>query len=120
MHGPWSCGPAIAVGRWTDGPILMDLPYGPDGRKSSSARLELDMRPGQKFRVVNQPGWDREVYGNTCEVVESPDFRAREGHISLLFGKAGSKGSIVRVLGRWWLDAAIQGSVECLPVVPCE
>jgi len=105
---------------WTEMLVLKDLPYRADGVKSASERLTLDLRPGSKLRIVNQPDWDREVYGNICEVTASPDSRAREGHISLLFGKAGGKSSIVRVLGRWWLDAAIEGSLDCLPVVPCE
>merc|ERR1719183_899977 len=93
---------------WAEAPVLRDLPYRADGQKDSSARLTLDLRPGSKFRVVNQPDWDEKSHGNVCEVVEAPDFRAREGHISLLFGIEGLKGSIVRVLGRWWLDAAVQ------------
>jgi len=112
--------PAPAHRPWKDAPVLKDLPYGADGQKSTSARLTLDLQPGKKLRVVNQPDWDREAHGNICEVVKSPDSRATEGHICLLFGKSGSSGSIVRVLGRWWLDAAIEGSIGCLPVVPCE
>lgn len=105
---------------WTEPPILRDLPYMADGLKSESARLSLDLRPGSKLRIVNQPAWDGEIYGDVCEVIASPDFRAREGHISLLFGKHRGSGSKVRVLGRWWLDAALQGTIECLPVVPSE
>jgi NAD-dependent SIR2 family protein deacetylase len=110
--------PAPAQRPWAQAPILKDLPYQVDGQRNESSRLTLDLRPGSKLRIVNQPLWDQEVYGNVCEVIESPESRASEGHISLLFGKAGSKGSIVRVLGRWWLDAAIEGAVQCLPVVP--
>jgi hypothetical protein len=110
--------PAPAQWSWTEGPVLKDLPYNADGRKSTSSRLTLDLRPGSKLRIVNQPDWDRDARGNICEVVETAESRAREGHISLLFGKSGSSGSIVRVLGRWWLDAAMEGSIECLPVVP--
>merc|ERR1712146_349575 len=100
--------------------LLNDLPYTADGKKNSSARLTLDLRPGSKLRIVNQPGWDEQVYGNICEVTTSSESRAREGHICLLFGKNGARGSIVRVLGRWWLDAALEGSIDYLPVVPCE
>lgn len=110
--------PAPAHRPWKELPVLKDLPYGADGKRSTSSRLTLDLRAGSKLRVVNQPDWDRDARGNVCEVVESAESRAAEGHISLLFGKSGSSGSIVRVLGRWWLDAAMAGSIEYLPVVP--
>jgi len=103
---------------WAQAPVLKDLPYTADGLRNASGRLTLDLRPGSKLRVVDQPDWDKDAYGNVCEVIESPESRANEGHISILFGKAGTKRSIVRVLGRWWLDAAIEGSVERLPLVP--
>merc|ERR1719498_215176 len=46
---------------WTEGPVLKDLPYDADGKKSTSACLTLDLRPGSKLRVVNQPGWDQDA-----------------------------------------------------------
>merc|ERR1712181_67159 len=105
---------------WAESPVLNDLPYGKDGHKNKTARMTLDLRPGRKLRVINQPEWDREAYGNICEVVQSSPHIAKEGHISLRFGKAGTAGSIVRVLGRWWLDAAIEGSIDSIPVLNCE
>jgi hypothetical protein len=104
---------------WSEAPVLKDLPYSSDGSKCESACLTLDFHVGAKYRVVDQPDWDREAHGNVCEVVESADVRMREGHISFLFGKTGAKRSVVRVLGRWWLDAASEGKLERLPVVPC-
>merc|ERR1712023_224600 len=47
---------------WTEPPILRDLPYTAHGLKSESARLTLDLRPGSKLRIVNQPAWDGKIY----------------------------------------------------------
>lgn len=115
----WDIPPAPARQPCTDALVLKDLPYGEDGKRSATERLILDLRPGSKLRIVNQPGWDREVYGNIAEVTDSPGWRAR-GHINLVFGKPGSAGAKTRILGWWWLKAAIEGTVEYLPVIPCE
>jgi NAD-dependent SIR2 family protein deacetylase len=106
--------PAPVHRPWSEAPVLRDLPYGADGERCTSARLTLDFRLGAKYRVVEQTDWDFEKYGNTCEVVASADAIAPEGHISLVF-----RGE-TRVLGRWWLDAAVAGSLKRLPLVPCE
>lgn len=103
---------------WTDGPILTGLPYNSAGGKDPKSSLRLDLRPGTKLRVINQPDWDEARYGNTCVVVEPADIFAREGHIQVRFGAAGSSKSITRILGRWWLQDAIDGKADVLPVVP--
>mmetsp|Transcript_118057 Transcript_118057/g.220649 ORF Transcript_118057/g.220649 Transcript_118057/m.220649 type:complete len:562 (-) Transcript_118057:199-1884(-) len=111
--------PVPALRPWGTAPILRDLPYSPNGCKNLEARLTLDFQVGRRFRVVNQPDWDCEAHGNICEVVEGNDAMTREGHIALRFGQAGTRGSIVRALGRWWLDDAVAGLADTLPVVPC-
>lgn len=112
--------PAPPARPWKEAPILTGLPYGPDGQKNINARMTLDLRPGSKLRVVNQPSWDQERWGDICEVVEAVDVIGREGHITVRFGPARSSNSVQRILGRWWLDAAMEGSVDRLPVVPYE
>jgi len=102
------------------GPVLRDLPYDKNGRASDHHRLTLDLTIGQKFRVVDQPAWDAEAHGNICQVVEGTEAMVQEGHVALRFGEPGRKSSITRVLGRWWLDAAIEGKAEKLPIVPFE
>merc|ERR1711871_481603 len=53
--------PAPAHRPWKELPVLKGLPYGADGKRSTSSRLTLDLRPGSKLRVVNQPDWDRDT-----------------------------------------------------------
>merc|ERR1711871_1902824 len=53
--------PAPAHRPWKEGPVLKGLPYDADGKRSTSSRLTLDLRPGSKLRVVNQPDWDRDT-----------------------------------------------------------
>lgn len=115
-----SVAPAPALRAGGRPAVLEGLPYGPDGRRAPGESLRLDLRPGSRLRVVNQPDWDQETHGNVCEVVEAPDEIAREGHVSVRFGRAGSSNSVRRVLGSWWLEAAQAGAVEVLPVVPHE
>jgi len=113
--------PAPEPRPWMSGGlVLKDLPYDKSGYLSDHHRLTLNLTIGQKLRVVDQPAWDTEMHGNVCEVVEGNEAMIREGHIKLRFGEAGRKSSIVRVLGRWWLDGAIEGKVKRLPVVPLE
>merc|ERR1712224_1057026 len=73
---------------WTEASILTGLPYNSEGVKDPKCSMTLDLRPGSKLRVINQPKWDEERHGNTCEVVESADIFAREGHIQVRFGPA--------------------------------
>merc|ERR1712072_1242209 len=102
---------------WSKATVLTGLPYNSEGVKDPKCSMTLDFHPGSKLRVINQPKWDEERYGNTCEVVEPADMFAREGHIQVRFGPAGSSKSIMRVLGRWWLQDAINGKADILPAV---
>merc|ERR1712150_101637 len=103
---------------WSERPVLRDLPYLRDGKYNPSEKLTLDLRPGSKVRIVNQPNWDKkEVGGDVCEIVESRAAHVTaEGHIVVQF--LGTQ--VRRVLGRWYLDDAINGTLPALPVVPCE
>ncbi|CAE7041357.1 SRT1 [Symbiodinium sp. CCMP2592] len=92
------------------------IPYGRDGRKSATAQLQLDLRVGSKLRVVDQPDWDQAKYGEICQVMEAPEELAKQGHVQLLFPGEGLKKSVTRFLGGWWIEAAINGELEKIPV----
>lgn len=96
------------------------IPYGRDGRKSTTAQLHLDLRVGSKLRVVDQPDWDQAKYGELCQVMEAPEELAKQGHVQLLFPGDGLKKSVTRFLGGWWIEAAIKGELDKIPVVPAE
>ncbi|CAE7413447.1 Sirt6 [Symbiodinium sp. CCMP2456] len=104
------------------GPVLSQrrqeaiIPYGRDGRKSTTAQLHLDLRVGSKLRVVDQPDWDQAKYGELCQVMEAPEELAKQGHVQLLFPGDGLKKSVTRFLGGWWIEAAIKGELDKIPV----
>lgn len=77
-----------------------------------SPTTTLDLRAGQKVRIVNQPDWDAERCGTVATVIG----RDAHGHwiVELPFGGAGRKR---RTLGAWWVAAALEGSVPSLPLV---
>lgn len=112
-YNPWS----------HDEPILRDLPYTSEGKlltqtASGEKGITLDLRPGSKLRVVNQPSWDQEAVGNVCVVVEpAPELKA-QGNICVRFGSDSLPK--LRVLGRWMLEAACRGELQLLPLVQAE
>lgn len=91
-----------------------DLPYGPDGKHDPRAKLQLDLSEGSKLRIVNQQDWDEKRWGSMGEVISPQTSLQDEHHIAIRVGAGGP----VRVLGRWWLDAAQRGEVPSIPVVP--
>jgi len=99
-------------------PMPLTVPYGPDGQRSDSSKLTMDLRIGCKLRVVDQPAWDNSRHGEVCEVVEAPEDMARLGHVQLLFPGHDGRKAVTRLLGSWWLEAAQRGELQKLPVVP--
>lgn len=97
--------------------VYTGLPYAPDGRRDETASMTLDLRVGHIVRVIGQKDGDRQKWGDKGTVVESRGGTLDEGHYSILLGE-NPKTAILRVLGRWWLDAALKGAVPLLPVVP--
>jgi hypothetical protein len=74
----------------------------------------LDLQAGARIRLVSGPyaGDEGEVLG-----------RNREGHYRLQFmhrvGAAGTKRPFERVMGKWWVEAAVAGSVPAIPITNC-
>lgn len=74
---------------------------------------QLDLREGATVKLVMGPhaGDDGEVVG-----------KQKEGHYRIRFRHALKPGAKLkapfeRILGTWWVDAAVKGEVEVLPVV---
>eukprot|EP00929_Paragymnodinium_shiwhaense_P056203 TRINITY_DN2812_c0_g1_i1.p1 TRINITY_DN2812_c0_g1~~TRINITY_DN2812_c0_g1_i1.p1 ORF type:complete len:596 (+),score=118.83 TRINITY_DN2812_c0_g1_i1:99-1790(+) len=95
--------------------VFEDLPYGADGKLDRSKRTKLDLSQGKRVRLVNQQDWDAKKVGTEGVVMETQDSLQEEGHYAIRVG-----GGQVRVLGRWWLEAAASGSVPALPIVQAE
>jgi len=99
--------------------VYTGLPYALDGRRDETSSMTLDLRVGHSVRIIGQKDEDCQKWGDKGTVVESRGGTLDEGHYSILVGE-NPKTAILRVLGRWWLDAALKGAVPVLPVVPCQ
>lgn len=116
VQGPASWGlPAedlLPFGADTD---VFVVPYGSDGTLAkggaSKDRFVLDLREGSSLVVTM--GADE---GQSAVVVG----KHPEGHYKLNVHRAESAGGTKRLvfLGRWWIDAAVNGQVPRLPLCP--
>lgn len=95
---------------------VWDVPYDAQGLKSETATTKFDLRVGAKHRITSGPyiGSEGEVTGIN-----------RQGHYKITFMVQIKKGAKFRaawpmVLGSWWAEAAVKGSVPCLPIVTIE
>jgi hypothetical protein len=79
-----------------------------------SRTTTLDLRVGSKVKLVSGPHKDDEgeVLGKN-----------REGHYRIQFmhriGKAGNRRPFETVMGSWWVEMAVSGTVPMIPVVNC-
>jgi len=96
--------------------VFKNLPYAPDGRRSTEHFMTLDLREGSRVRIVNQQSWDQDRHGGEGVVLATQDALCAEGHYAIRLGQGES--APLRVLGRWWLEAAREGRLARLPVVP--
>ncbi|CAK0816877.1 unnamed protein product [Prorocentrum cordatum] len=83
------------------------------GEPISGQLTQLDLREGATVKLVIGPhaGDDGEVVG-----------KQKEGHYRIRFRHALKPGAKLkapfeRILGTWWVEAAVKGEVEVLPVV---
>mmetsp|Transcript_34694 Transcript_34694/g.58741 ORF Transcript_34694/g.58741 Transcript_34694/m.58741 type:complete len:335 (+) Transcript_34694:296-1300(+) len=84
------------------------------GKKNGDERFKLDLRVDSK--VVIPVGQYKGVQGTV-------QGKNREGHYKICFYHRLKKGSKikrpqVRVLGRWWIEAATNGTIDQLPLIP--
>jgi len=104
--------PAVLLGREEGDYRFEGIPYDAAGRFSASASATLDLREGAE--VVIPSG----MYAGACGEVDSFD---REGNVKCIFKLKAPKGKLkapmTLVVGRWWLQAAVDGAVPLLPVV---
>ena len=93
---------------------VYEIPYdGKTGKKSEKSLSTLDMRDGQtvKLMVGVHKGDVGEIMG-----------RDRQGHYEIRFQHKLKKSSkitrpFMRKLGAWWIEAALHGQVEQMPIM---
>jgi NAD-dependent SIR2 family protein deacetylase len=84
------------------------VPYDAEGRKSDTCKMEWDLRPGAEVRVPIEGAMNFGVTGKM-----GPTSRDDAYYVDLnekIF-------PVRRLLGMWWVDAALRGAVPQLPVV---
>jgi hypothetical protein len=93
------------------------VPYDKEGKKSDKVQTWWDLSPGAKLRVSqhnNIEGAEQDAYLHiTPELIgEALPLNERSCYISIRFDRRTSM-----ELGVWWIDAALRGGVDYLPVV---
>jgi NAD-dependent SIR2 family protein deacetylase len=86
---------------------IFDVPYNALGERGEG-RSTLDLRPGAEVRFVWQPQWDEQKHGSVAKVVRRTD--RGDWELALPSGSH-------RRLGSWWVQEALDGKVDHLPVV---
>lgn len=109
--------PPVLVGRAEADYVFRDLPYDAAGNRitedaASGARLTLDLRDDAELVITGG------MHAGATGVVDGFD---REGNVRCRFKlkpKSGTLRAQVQMpLGRWWAQAAVDGTVSRLPVV---
>jgi len=111
LKGEFFSPPAL-VGRSEDEYMFPGIPYNALGEHSSEVSTRLDLR--DDVEVVIPSG----MHAGALGVVDGFD---REGNLRCRFKlkpKVGTlRAPVMMLLGRWWIQAAVDGAVPLLPVV---
>jgi len=92
-----------------DGDIF-EVPYNEKGAKDINSKMILDLREGASVIVVVETATNFKATGTVVS--------KRDGHYSVRLKE--SDGIITRLLGTWWIDAALHGTVSQLPLINTE
>jgi len=92
------------------------VPYDKDGRRSTTVQTYWDLSPGQSVRISSfnnlsgacQPQ-DEKISDKTLGTVTGRDQRSCSISLNI--------GGVNKRMGIWWLETAMRGGVEYLPVV---
>ena len=83
------------------------IPYDEKGKKDSSCKMTLDLRDGAEIKII-APGSMNE--GSLGEIRGK-----RDGNYSVHLNEKGKL--LSRLMGLWWVDAALRGAIDQLPLV---
>lgn len=82
---------------------VFSVPYDAEGRRDPGSVLSWDLRVGQRLRVAPPDAANAGVEGEVLG-------KDREGNYVIALDRR-------RRLGRWWVESALRGALERLPVV---
>jgi len=111
-----------ARGRKKDGDVWRKLPYNAEtgcllegSESDDDSGMTLDLRCGQRVRLArgNAPMAPPGIEG-----VVAAD-KTAQGHYRIEFSKEGGE-TLLCHLGTWMLEAATEGRLDMLPLIPCD
>lgn len=109
-EGEYFVPPALA-GRDESELLFEGLPYDASGARSDASSSSLDLREDAELVITG---------GMHAGAVGTVDGYDREGNVRCRFTLKAPKGKlrapVAMLLGRWWVQAAVEGSVPRLPV----
>lgn len=104
--------PAVFVDRHEDDFVFEGVPYNASGERSEDTSSTLDLRDDVELVIPSG------MHAGAVGVVDGCD---REGNVRCRFKlrpKVGKlRAPVMMLLGRWWIQAAVDGTVPLLPVV---
>jgi hypothetical protein len=106
--------PEVLVGRAEEDYVFRNLPYSATGSKTEGdGQLTLDLRDDAQLVIPSG------MHAGAKGEVDGPF--DREGNIKCRFTLRPKQGKLrapmQMLLGRWWIQAAVQGTVSMIPVV---
>lgn len=104
--------PQVLAGRSESDYCFQDVPYNAFGERSEEVSSRLDVRDDAELVIPSG------MHAGAVGVVDGCD---REGNIRCRFKlkpKVGKlRAPVMLLLGRWWIQAAVDGAVPLLPIV---
>lgn len=102
---------------------IYTIPYNTQGKLDKSCALTWDLREVCSWMLLfwynkGAPIWICEPEASNFGVPGKILGRRPDGHYKVLLNEEG--GQIVRLLGSWWVDIAINGKLKQLPLVNTE
>jgi len=83
------------------------VPYNEKGIKDNDCQMKWDLSDGSAIKIPIEGAMN---YGATGKVIGT-----REGHFSVELKE--QEGPVRRLLGSWWVESALKGTVPQLPVI---
>jgi NAD-dependent SIR2 family protein deacetylase len=83
------------------------VPYDANGKRSDTHTMILDLTQGAKVRIAVPGACNENVLGEVCG--------KRNGDYSISLNE--KKGIVRRLMGKWWVQEALAGTIPRLPIV---